>query len=195
MDQTADTMIPSPPHSKVAVMLLIPRSLEVTPVAMTTVMKRTTMTPSLSKVHKYPHHIKLVMLDTARGTRRCSFQLVCYHNTSPCSVVLLISLLLHLPPFFFLLPLFHPPPPLQDPLQWSVDQVFQWLDWSQEKYHISRPINKYYFEMNGLGVVMIPKQGFIRRVGEKGILLYQDLHHRLKNTPKATTKRKPTNKL
>ena len=34
--------------------------------------------------------------------------------------------------------------------------------------------------MNGLGVALIPKAGFVRRVGEKGLALHQDYHQRLR---------------
>lgn len=76
-------------------------------------------------------------------------------------------------------------------MKWSVDDVSEWLDRMAVKYSLKKPIDKYYFQMNGLGVAMIPCDGFIRRVGKKGLYLYRDFHHLLKTTRSASlSKRK-----
>ena len=66
-----------------------------------------------------------------------------------------------------------------DPLKWSVDDVRDWLDMMVEKFSISN-LDKRKFSMNGLGIALIPKKGFVKRLGVPGILLYHDYHSRLK---------------
>ena len=66
-----------------------------------------------------------------------------------------------------------------DPMKWSCEDVLLWIDIMTKKVGISE-VDKRFFCMSGIGVAFIPRHGFVRRLGSKGLLLYQDFHHRLK---------------
>ena len=48
------------------------------------------------------------------------------------------------------------------------------------KFSISN-LDKRKFSMNGLGIALIPKKGFVKRLGIAGVLLYHDYQSRLKS--------------
>lgn len=66
----------------------------------------------------------------------------------------------------------------KNPLKWTTKEVEDWLDIMEKMYSISN-LDKRKFSMNGLGVALIPKKGFVKRLGQYGTLLYQDYHRRL----------------
>eukprot|EP00731_Ephydatia_muelleri_P006282 Em0003g530a len=68
----------------------------------------------------------------------------------------------------------------KNPLKWTVSGVRSWLDMMAGMHSISN-LDKTKFSMNGLGVALIPKKGFVKRLGQQhGFLLYKDYHRRLK---------------
>ncbi|XP_077994897.1 uncharacterized protein LOC144448508 [Glandiceps talaboti] len=65
----------------------------------------------------------------------------------------------------------------KDPRKWTRDHVIVWLLWATEQYKTERAeIDK--FHMNGLGLIYMTKEGFVRRVPEGGQRLFEDFRQR-----------------
>lgn len=68
-----------------------------------------------------------------------------------------------------------------DPLQWSSQDVRNWLEWMRYKYNI-RNIDALKFHMNGKALCLMTMDMFLYRVPAGGSLLYQDFQYRLQRT-------------
>ncbi|XP_077862942.1 uncharacterized protein LOC144345235 [Saccoglossus kowalevskii] len=68
-----------------------------------------------------------------------------------------------------------------DPMEWSPEHVTIWLDYMARRYNIQH-IPYESFQMNGKGLCIMPKPGFLRRVPRKGHLMHHDLYQRIKQS-------------
>eukprot|EP00062_Callorhinchus_milii_P024624 gi/632984729/ref/XP_007909287.1/ PREDICTED: transcription factor ETV6 [Callorhinchus milii] len=67
------------------------------------------------------------------------------------------------------------------PVFWSRDDVGQWLKWAEKEYSL-RPIDSNTFEMNGKALCLLTKEDFRYRSSHSGDVLYELLHHILKQS-------------
>ena len=68
-----------------------------------------------------------------------------------------------------------------DPLRWTCLDVANWLEHAMAKScELEFSANeKKKFSMNGLGVALIPKKGFVKRLGQRGEHVHRDYQRRL----------------
>ncbi|KAI8485990.1 hypothetical protein Bbelb_363110 [Branchiostoma belcheri] len=74
-----------------------------------------------------------------------------------------------------------------DPRSWSRDDVRTWLLWAQAHYTVGE-LDAGKFIMNGKGLCLMDKKGFVYRVPAKGEVLYLDFQERLFQALKAQRK-------
>eukprot|EP00731_Ephydatia_muelleri_P006283 Em0003g531a len=69
----------------------------------------------------------------------------------------------------------------RDPLRWTCLDVANWLEHAMAKScELEFSANeKKKFSMNGLGVALIPKKGFVKRLGQRGEHVHRDYQRRL----------------
>ncbi|GCC19053.1 hypothetical protein chiPu_0020958 [Chiloscyllium punctatum] len=65
------------------------------------------------------------------------------------------------------------------PMFWSRLDVAQWLKWAEQEYSL-RPMESEMFEMNGKALCLLTKEDFRYRCPHSGDVLYELLHHILK---------------
>ena len=65
-----------------------------------------------------------------------------------------------------------------DPCNWEIHDVLEWLRWAAEIYNIKN-VDLDKFRMNGKGLCMLSRNGFLYRVPSGGELLYGDFQMRL----------------
>ncbi|XP_067856081.1 transcription factor ETV6-like isoform X2 [Heptranchias perlo] len=65
------------------------------------------------------------------------------------------------------------------PVFWSRVDVGQWLKWAEQEYSL-RPMDSDMFEMNGKALCLLTKEDFRYRCPHSGDVLYELLHHILK---------------
>ncbi|XP_078587994.1 uncharacterized protein LOC144869027 [Branchiostoma floridae x Branchiostoma japonicum] len=74
-----------------------------------------------------------------------------------------------------------------DPRSWSREDVRTWLEWAQTHYTVGE-LDAGKFIMNGKGLCLMDKKGFVYRVPGKGEVLYLDFQERLFQALKAQRK-------
>lgn len=73
---------------------------------------------------------------------------------------------------------FDQPKVSQNPQEWTVTEVLEWLQWMVHLYNL-KGIDIDKFKMNGKGLYMMGVEGFMYRVPSGGEILYNDFQRRL----------------
>lgn len=76
-----------------------------------------------------------------------------------------------------------------DPRNWEIRDVLEWLRWAANLYNI-RNVDFDKFRMNGKGLCMLTRNGFLYRVPNGGELLHEDFQMRLQEASASSSQQR-----